>query len=410
MAKKHYEDFEEEFIEDEEFEDLEDDFIDDEEFEDEIEDVKPSKKTKKAKKDKPKKKSKLSKGKKVGITLGTIFGVVAIVLVAIFVIMPMLTKSATVKVVPYDEVNVSSLLNDVGVAPSDSVKATVRYDVQSILDNDSYSDSYKAAAALLFATGNEVFCNQYTWFRSQIGSTDLGSNSGTLIYQRLRRETTDMKYDTTLKYPVNHNFNAIAVGFVTDAAIRYIREDGQYFRFKADGDFKYDEETGVVHMDKWTKHSNKHWNREGPTQNDVGGYLDLIKINADMGELGNTIEESTVNDSLIDASTVKIIKNEETYTIKFSIDATKANADSKTTKSLDESNGGTGIKYDYCHVEIEMWHCGLNKSVKVNEKWNGKIVAYSGAAVADSLITYSYSDADCLDVELPNKLIAEIGA
>lgn len=95
---EEFEDLEEEILEDEEvFEDLEEEIVEDE-VEDEVvedevvEDKKPTKKEKKAKKEKKGKKEKkpLTKGKKAGIAIGSIFGVAAIVLVFLFVIMPII--------------------------------------------------------------------------------------------------------------------------------------------------------------------------------------------------------------------------------------------------------------------------------------------------------------------------------
>lgn len=393
-----------------EFEEVEelDEFEDIDEIEDEEEFEAPKKKSKaKASSKKNASKKKLSKGAKAGIALGTIAGVVALVLVAIFVIMPLFSTGQSGTVV--DGIDFSLQLANFQEAPASKVSATVTYDVKSVLDDSSKSNAYKAAAAVLFATGNEIFVNQYAFFRNQIGTTDLGSNQGTLIYQRIRRETTDVKYDTTLKMPINHNFNAIAVNFVQGAAIRYAHY-GVYHRMGAsNSNMKYNEKTGLIEVSQWKKHSDKTWNSQNSgTNNTLSEYEDMQKIALNVGKLGDTIATSTVKDDLIDNSTVTIEHKNGYYTIYFEADIAKANADSATTGKLDNDNGGSGIKYEYCKVTIEVWDCGLAKSYKIDEKWGGKIQMFSGAADSISNIKYSYSDADCTNFEFPDSLIEQI--
>lgn len=410
MAKKRIEEdleLEDEIL-DEEFEEEIDDIEDFDEVEedDELEeDVKPSKKA--SKKSKKSSKKKLSKGKKAAIAISVIAGVALIAVLAVFVIMPLLSPSQTGEV--KDAIDFSLELANYTAAPSSAVTSSVTYDVASILNDSSKSNAYKAAAAVLFTTGNEIFVNQYAFFRYQVGTTNLGSNYGTMIYERIRRETTDVKYDTTLKMPINHNFNALAVNFVQSANIRYAHYNVYHRMDSALSDMKYNEETGLIEIAKWKKQSSSNWNKQNSgTNNTLSEYEDMQKIALNVGSLGDTVALSTVKDDLINASTVTIEHLDGYYKIYFEVDIEKANADSETTSKLDNDNGGSGIKYEYCKVTIEIWDCGLTKSYVIDEKWGGKIQMFEGSADSVSNIKYSYTDKDCTDFSYPDSLIEQI--
>ena len=410
MAKKRIEkdlELEDEIL-DEEFEEEIDDIEDFDEVEEDYEleeDVKPSKKA--SKKSKKSSKKKLSKGKKAAIAISVIAGIALIAVLAVFVIMPLLSPSQTGEV--KEVIDFSLELADYTKAPSSAVTSSVTYDVASILNDSSKSNAYKAAAAVLFTTGNEIFVNQYAFFRYQVGTTNLGSNYGTLIVERIRRETTDVKYDTTLKLPINHNFNTAFVGQVQSANIRYAHYNVYHRMDSALSDMKYNEETGLIEVAKWKKQDSKNWNKQNSgTNNTLSEYVDMQKIALNVGSLGDTIALSTVKDDLINASTVTIEHLDGYYKIYFEADIEKANADSETTSKLDKDNGGSGIKYEYCKVTIEIWDCGLTKSYVIDEKWAGTVILFKGSADSVSNIKYSYTDKDCTDFSYPDSLIEQI--
>ena len=109
MKKRLNEEFEDEFIDDEEILDDDEEFLDDDEilddedFEDEdfddddFDDEPKKKKGKKLDKKGSKKKGKLSKGAKIGISIGSaVVGIAAIALIVVFVVMPLLVPKATI--------------------------------------------------------------------------------------------------------------------------------------------------------------------------------------------------------------------------------------------------------------------------------------------------------------------------
>lgn len=381
--------------------------FDDEELEDEVEDEKPSKK-----KQNKKSKKKLNKGAKAGIITASI----VVVLIIAFVVeeftlgfLGIFKKSSNITgdILDPRNINFKAEISSVDVAPSESVAATCKYDLQSILEDSSKSNQYKAAAAVLFSTGNEVFVSNSAYFKYQVGTTNLGENSGTMIYQRIRREADHMKYDTTIKLPINHNFDSTAASFVTDATIRF-EEGGLYHKITADSEnIQYNTETGMLEVaksnwkkgDKW--HKDSDYTKYLTEDNDDDSYSDVRKIQLYVGELKDTMANSTVYADLIDASTVTIEKKDGYYEIYFEADIEKAANDTHTCNTLDKDNSGKGIKYESLKVTLQVWDCGLAKSFYIDESWSGKvgaaIIYYTGKANSTTMIKYGYDikDSDC---------------
>ncbi len=377
--------------------------FDDTEMDDDIEYKKPTKKSSK---------KKLNKGAKAGIITASI---VAVLIIAFVVeeftlgFLGILKKASNVTGDILDPRNIdfSAEIASVDKAPSTSVAESCRYDLQSILDDTSLSDQYKAAAAVLFSTGNEVFVSNSAYFKYQVGTTNLGENSGTMIYQRIRREANHMKYDTTIKLPINHNFDSTAASFVTDATIRF-EEGGLYHKITVNSEnIQYNATTGMLEVDKsnWKKgdkwHKSSDYTKYLTEDNDDDSYSDVRKIQLYVGELKDTLATSTVYADLIDASTVKIEKEDEYYEIYFEADIEKAANDTHTCNTLDKDNSGKGIKYESLKVTLQVWECGLAKSFYIDESWSGKvgaaIIYYTGKANSTTMIKYGYDikDSDC---------------
>lgn len=262
----------------------------------------------------------------------------------------------------------------------------VERNVKDIFADSSLTDAQKVAQMIERSTQNEIVCDHFAYFNNKSGSSKIGSNSGTLIYQRLRRQSDALKDDTTLKLPVNHNFGSVEVNFVTDATIRYVN-GGKYNRIeaKSNGDISYDTKTGLLTVANWKKGSK--WDQDEKAT-DSRSYDEARK--------------TTINwnaKDIVSSDGVKILEKTDSagnkyYELTFSIDVAAANADKTSINRLQQDNGGKGMKYIYCDMVVEIWECGLAKRYQIKDSWSGRIAIYNGSAKSESEIVFSYSDAD----------------
>ena len=282
-----------------------------------------------------------------------------------------------------DEVNVASMQTKRSGAKEDPVN------VKAIYESTTLTDSEKIAQMVYGALTNEIACDHFAYFRNQVGTTTIKSNSGTLVYQRLRRQSDDVKDDTTIKLPVNHNFGGTETNFVTSAFIRYVA-NGRYNKMTNDTDIKYDEKTGLLTVEKWKKSSDA-WNKV----EDAAGSRSYDEA-----------RKSVINwqaKGIVSADGAKIErktddKNNVYYELTFSIDVEVANADEQTIKALENDNSGKNMSFEKCSMTVEIWECGLTKRYLIDETWKGEIGAlviwYEGSASSKSEIIFSYSEKD----------------
>lgn len=278
-----------------------------------------------------------------------------------------------------DAVNVDSIENGRDGAKESPV------DVSAIYENESLGTADKIAKMVYGATINEIACDHFAYFTHKVGSTNLGSNQGTLVYQRLRRQSDEIKDDITIKLPVNHNFNSIAANFVTSADIRYIAE-GLYSRMNNDSPITYNFKTGLLEVKDWKIQKRSNWN--SPQEASGSRSYDEAK-KADINWTANDIvsEEGAKIE-------VKEEGGKKYYELTFSIDVEVANNDKLTIEWLENDNGGSNMKYEYCRMTVQIWECGLAKRYDIEESWNGKIQMFSGAAQNKQITVFSYSEAD----------------
>lgn len=319
-----------------------------------------------------------------------VFAVLAIILTSCLAFTAC-SDPLNVTIVPVDY---SAVLNDYLKYPDEanvtSMQAVER-NVADIYADASLTDAEKVAQIMDRATYNEMECEYFAYFVDKVGTTNLGNNSGTLLYQRLRRQSDTLKDDTTVKLPVNHNFDAIASSSVTAADIRYVK-DGKYFRMDCGAsDMTYDSKTGLVVGSNWKKQSRGNWNK---TENaaDSRSYDEARKIAINWSAEGIVSAEGIAMEIKTDEATGK-----NYYELTFSIDVDVANADSTTIDRLENDNGGSGMKFEYCKFKVQIWDCGLAKYYEIEESWSGTIVMYSGSAQSVTKVVFSYSEADMDD-------------
>ncbi len=417
MAKKDLkkEELDDEILDEEEFIDEDEEVIDDEEvlddedFEEDEEDEKPSKKAKAPKKAK---KGKMKKGTKIAIiTSSVVAGVAAIVLVALFVILPMLgfnlfAKSQSGDVA--DSIDFSKKVAGYKINPTASesktkIQAALVFDADDLEDlyNSSKDKNLIAAQMMFAATKNLATAHQYSYFKNQIGTTNLGDKSGTLIVQRMRRQNQEIKDDTTLKLPYNHNFGALEVAAVSGegkVAIRYIKDEAIY-RIKSSS-ITYDSKTGFLSCDKWAKGPN--WGKGETTADSANikeariNYLSLVDGMTNDYD-ADTNADITSPKAIFKKSSAKIEDKGDYYQIYVEVDPSVANSDADTMSYFNEDNGTSTASISKCEITYQIWKCGLPKEYKIDETWSGKIQVYQGEANAKSECKYSYKDADCND-------------
>lgn len=319
-----------------------------------------------------------------------VFAVLAIILTSCLAFTAC-SDPLNITIVPVDY---SAALNDYLKYPDEanvtSMQAVER-NVADIYADASLTDAEKVAQIMDRATYNEIECEYFAYFVDKVGTTNLGNNSGTLLYQRLRRQSDTLKDDTTIKLPVNHNFDALASSSVTAADIRYVK-DGKYFRMDCgSSDMTYDSKTGLVVGSNWKKESRGNWNK---TENaaDSRSYDEARKTVINWSAEGIVDSENITIQSKVDENTGKVY-----YELSFSIDVDVANADSTTIDRLENDNGGSGMKFEYCKFKVQIWDCGLAKYYEIDESWSGTIVMYSGSAQSVTKVVFSYSEADMDD-------------
>lgn len=288
---------------------------------------------------------------------------------------------------------VPNVLKDYEAAPEASVAESVHTAILPIINDETLSTVEKIQQIMNAAEYNESFVNRYTYFNYTKGTTTIKDKSGTLIYQRLRKQNSNSKDDTTLKLPVNHNFGSVEVAFVRNAALRYNPAGNTYYRMQADGDkIKYDEKTGLLSVDNadWKKHS--AFGSSGTISPGEHNLEDAKKTCANWNCEGIV----TADSAKIEKKTTE--NGDVYYELTFEIDKDVANANSTTIARLEQDNSGKNMSVNYIKAKVQVWECGLLKYYSTDESWNGKIgkaiLWYEGSAQSVSNVFYSYSERD----------------
>ena len=416
MKKKDIqnEELDEEIIDEEELLD-DDEVLDDEEIDEDDEIIDDDEDEEAPKKTKAKKNGKtpMKKGTKIAIiSSSSAVAVIAIALIVLFVVLPavgihIFAKKQTGDVIQPDEFNFKLMItgyeqNPTQVTSKAKITAALTYDADDMAAfYASTDDKNLVAAQMIFASYvNISTAHQYSFFKYQIGTTNLGDNTGTLLYQRMRRQNKEIKDDTTLKLPINHNFNSIAVTGVTGegkTAIRYIKDHAIYRIVSKTID--YDSKTGLLSCDSWKKGSNYGDEEEVSVSANItearANYLSLVKGMVYNGATENMDINSPK--AVFKKSPTKIQDKGDYYEIYVETDSTVASKDSDTLKFFKEDNGATNATITKCNITIQIWKCGLIKEMYIDEEWSGKIAGFSGVANSVSKVVYSYTDDDCND-------------
>lgn len=290
--------------------------------------------------------------------------------------------------------DIPNLLQDTDVCPDDVLDTSSLISAKEIYENSALSDVEKAMQMMSATEQNEMSTSlaRFNYFQYKIGTSTIGDKSGTLIYQRLRKQNQQDKDDMTLKLPINHNFGSFETSFVTSAMIRLLT-DNKIYRISGKTDnLVYNEETGLLSMasnDGWSKGKNF-------------GDEEFVSSSQNLEETKKTVAFWDT-EGIIKADTLKIeVKQNESgktyYSLSFEVDVDVANADQRTTDKLNQDNGGKNMTVNKLVVKAQIWECGLMRYYETEETWSGEIGAafiyYNGSADSTSYTFYSYTEKD----------------
>lgn len=294
--------------------------------------------------------------------------------------------------------NIPNKLLDSEVAPDDVVAATAKVSIVDIVNDASLTTAQKIQKIMSATEQNEITAERFNYFQYKTGSTEIDGKSGTLIYQRHRKQNQKDKDDTTLKRAINANFGATELNFVQSSMIRLVYNDAIYRIQGAVADVNYDSTTGllVVADDAtWSKGDN------------FGGY-ELVEWSQNLDETKKTCAnwecEGIVSE---EGATINRVEQDGTgdvyYELKFTVDTAVANADSATIDRLENDNSGKDMSVGKLEVTAQVWECGLMKFYQTDETWSGEIgkrligdsgIWYKGSADSQSYTWYSYTERD----------------
>ena len=289
--------------------------------------------------------------------------------------------------------NIPNKLLDSEVAPDDVVAATAKVSIVDIVNDTALTNAQKIQKIMSATEQNEITAERFNYFQYKTGSTEIGGKSGTLIYQRHRKQNQECKDDITLKRAINANFGNTELNFVQDSMIRLVYNDAIY-RIKGNvADVTYDSATGLLVVSDdatWTKGK------------DFGKY-ELVEWSQNLDETKKTCAnwecEGIVSE---EGATINRVEQDGTgdvyYELKFTVDTAVANADSATIDRLENDNSGKDMSVGKLEVVAQVWECGLMKFYQTDETWSGSIGAailwYKGSADSQSYTWYSYTERD----------------
>ena len=334
-------------------------------------------------------------------------------------------------------VNVGDLIQDIDVAPTQSAA----YEVYSkqVLDEFfavaeqhlvegeiDYENEEVAAAAIpvaaklfAYACYNERRLDQYVYFSSQDGFTDISAGSATAIkqeyYLRINESenTCGYRYHYTIKM-VSECEGTISMFKSAFESARTRITDKTDILYRLEGsNIRVGTKNEVLGVDllecDWK--TGDDWGRPD-VQMVKSDFIEPDKIREDIERTAgedNITMHANINilaDDIVQSAI--IIKDEnldsgefEGYIVFMTIDTDVANRDEASLKMLRKANGSDDCVWvnedDMSGLSIifRIWSNGLFRTYSVAEKWSGKIMGFTGTADSSTVYNYSYSDRDC---------------
>ena len=278
------------------------------------------------------------------------------------------------------------------------------------------------AAAKLFAYAcyNERVLNQYVFFASQEGDTDLSTGSATALkqeyYLRVNEQegiTCGYRYHYTIKKVMRSDGvldNSILRGTFESARTRITDETDLLYRLEGDN-IKVGGKSKTLGIDmlecNWKTGSD--WGVHDVIMR-KSDFIEPDKIREDIENVAgeeNITMRANINiladDILSNAVIAKDPGEEEGsgYLIFMTVNTEVANNDEASLKMLRKANGSNDCEWvnedgnSGLTIAFRIWDNGLFRMYSVSEKWQGKISGFSGTADSSTVYYYSYSDRDC---------------
>ena len=315
----------------------------------------------------------------------------------------------------YEEYSKQALDEFFAVADQHIVEDEIDY------DNEEVAKAAIPAAAKLFAYAcyNERTLNQYVYFASQDGFTDISAGSATAIKQEyyLRINEHEGSYGYRYHYTIKMvaecegTISMFKSAFesartrITDKTNLLYRLEGSNIRMGARNDI-----LGVDMLEcDWA--TGKDWGKPD-IEIKKGEFIHPDNIREDIervaGEDNITIRANIniLADNIVQNALIIKDENEESgelegYIVFMTINTDVANKDEASLKMLRKANGSDDCVWvnedDTSGLSIifRIWSNGLFRTYSVAEKWSGKISGFAGTADSSTVYNYSYSDRDC---------------
>ena len=334
-------------------------------------------------------------------------------------------------------VTTDELIRDIDVAPTQSA-AYEEYSKQVLSDffdiakkhssadgeidyeNEEVQNLARPTAAQLFAYAcyNERTLDQYVFFASQEGDTDISAGSATAIKQEyyLRVNETEKscgyRYHYTIKM-VERSEGTIGMfkSAFESARTRITDETDLLYRLEG-SNIRVGKKNDIldVNMLECDWETGKDW---GVHDIEIvkGDYIEPDKIEDDIVDVAgedNITMRANINILAKDIVQHAVIMRDESedgllegYVIFMTIDTKVANKDEASLKMLRKANGSDDCEWvneggdSGLSIVFRIWENGLFRMYSVSEKWSGKISGFSGTADSSTVYYYSYSDRDC---------------
>ena len=289
-----------------------------------------------------------------------------------------------------------------------------------------------AAKVFAYACYNERTLDQYVFFASQEGETDISAGSATALkqeyYLRVNEQagiTCGYRYHYTIKMVVNSDgliskfkgaFESARTRITDETDILY-RLEGSNIRIGAKNDV-----LGINLLECDWK-TGKDWGEHDVIMR-KSEVIDPDKIREDIESVAgedNITMRANINilaDNIL--KNAVIVRDESSdegagYLIIMTVDTEVANRDRASLKMLRKANGSDDCEWisengdSGLSIAFRIWSNGLFRMYSVSEKWQGKISGFSGTADSSTVYYYSYSDRDC-DMTGYLKMLAEAKA
>ena len=287
-------------------------------------------------------------------------------------------------------------------------------------ENPEVIETGKDVAAKLFAYAcyNERQLDQYVFFATQEGDTDISAGSATALKQEyyLRINETDKtcgyRYHYTIKYvsKIEGTISMFRDAFesartrITDKTDLLYRLEGSNIHLGEKSELFGVEILGC----NWETGSD--WG-EPDIRMVKADYIEPEKIAEDIEAVAgeeNITMRANINilaEDIVESGI--IIKDEseenglEGYIVFLSVDTDVANRDPASLKMLRKANGSDNCEWvgdeetSGLSIVFRIWKNGLFRMYSVSEKWKGKISGFAGTADSSTQYYYSYSDRDC---------------